>query len=269
MVSVRKLMAVIGTMLTLLASAGSARAEGTTAGPALASNMVVSGRLEYVKNLESPHYEVGGWAIDAPDFAVLALLAGRDVTVTGRPFTGMSLLMRRQLVVSEMTATLEGDLTAVDGRYELEGFIVRGLESQVQALGGARVKAVGSVVWRTKGPPTLALKDLQVKLGEVFVNGRAAALPVPVTTKDGAIMLPLRAIIEGAGGQVTWDPDLWAVRVEVGTLATTIRIGSSTAGAATLTAAPYLENGHTMAPLDLFAQVGLNSLWIGQALHLQ
>jgi hypothetical protein len=268
-VTVRKLMAAAAAVLVLLAAADGARAEVVTARPAPSLNMVVSGTLEYVKNLESPHYEVGGWAITAPDFAVMSLLAGKQVTVTGRPFSGVSLLMRRQLTVSTMTATLEGTLEAVDGHYELEGFIVKGLESQVQALAGARVEAVGAVVWRTKGPPTLTLKDLQVKVGQVFVNGQAAALPVPASVKNGTIMLPLRAIIEGAGGQVTWDPELWAVRVQVGSLTTTVSIGSSTAGAATLSAAPYLENGHTMAPLDLFAQVGLDSQWVGPVLHLQ
>lgn len=267
--TVRKLVAMAAAMLMLVIAAGSARAEVVAAKPAPSRNMVVSGTLEYVKNLESPHYEVDGWVVNAPDFAVLSLLAGRPVTVTGRPFTGMSLLMRRQLMVTTMTTKLEGVLEAVDGGYKLDGFVVQGLEEQVEALEGAQVEAVGAVVWRTKGPPTLTLKEMQVKLGEVFVHGRAAALPVPAAIKDGVIMLPLRAIIEAAGGQVRWDPELWAVQVRVGDQTATVRIGSSAAGAAGLTAAPYLEHGHTMAPLDLFAQVGLYPHWAGHALHLK
>lgn len=266
--TVRKLMAVAGALLVLL-TAGGARAEATSAVPAPARNIVVSGTLEYVKNLESPHYEVGGWVVTPPDFAVLSLLAGRQVTVTGRPFTGMSVLMRRQLTVSTMTTKLEGDLVAVDGGYKLEGFLVQGPAGQMQALAGARVEAVGSVVWRTKGPPTVAVKELQVKVGEVFVDGRAAALPVPPTMKGSTVMLPLRAIIEEAGGQVTWDPALWAVKVQVGDRTATVRIGSSMAGTAALTAAPYLEQGHTMVPLELFAEVGLDAAWAGSSLYFK
>ncbi|MDF2630193.1 MAG: hypothetical protein K0R39_4024 [Symbiobacteriaceae bacterium] len=269
MVTIRKGIAAVCVVLTLLVTAGIAGAAAAPAVPAPARNMVVSGTLEYVTNLESPHYEVGGWAITAPDFAVLSQLAGREVTVTGRPYTGTSLLMRRQLVVSSMTTTLAGILKAVDGRYELEGFTIRGLEGQLQALDGARVQAAGAVVWRTKGPPTFAVKDLQVDLEQVLVQGKAAALPVPAATKNGSVMLPLRAVIEAAGGTVAWDQELWAVRVTLGDRSTTIRIGSISAESAQLTAAPYLEGGHTMAPLDLFAQVGLDAAWADQALHLK
>ncbi|HYF94699.1 MAG TPA: copper amine oxidase N-terminal domain-containing protein [Symbiobacteriaceae bacterium] len=397
---VRKLIALAAAAVALLAVAGGARADVTPSLPATAPTMTLSGTLEYVRNLETPHYELNGWVLTAPDQAAMYLLAGHTVTVTGRPVNSYSILMRKQLAVSAMTAVLEGELQAAGGEYQLSGWMIRGLETEVQSMAGSRVRMVGSVVWRTKGPPTmqvlgmmplqnpvarqvtgtlkesgaegysvdkwvlefahtgwlkrlsgqevtvtghevsgaerptLRVTDLQVtmtgtvmlvsdvetphwelsgfvldgaagamqpyanrpctvtgslsqemsiymrpvlkvsKLSEaglpakVVVRGVIPALPAPAVYRNGYLMLPLRAVVEAAGGQVAWDPAQWAVRVTVGDQKTLIRIGSREAGTVALSVAPYLHEGHTMAPLDLFERVGLRASWVGETLHL-
>lgn len=399
--AVRKLIAVAAAVLTLLALAGGARAEVVTPMlPKPAAAVTLSGTLEYVRSLESPHYELNGWVVSAPDQAVLYLLAGHDVTVTGTPMNGPSIFMRRQLSVQTMTAVIEGRLVAVTDHFELNGWIIRGAESEVQALEGSRVRIIGSVIWRTKGPPTmqvlgmipmqtpaerqvegtliqesdgtfrigdwaldyansswlqrldgmdvavtgrevagadrkrLAVTEVRVTLtgtvrretgleggyfelngfvlsgvvgdlwafsgrpctiygalsdevsiymrpvlnvleiapaglpAHVVVGGKLPAFPAPLVYRNGYLMLPLRAVIESARGQVAWDPVFWAVRVTVGSRSTTIRIGSPYAGDMELAVAPYLQNGHTMAPLELFEQLGLKTHWTRSALYL-
>ncbi|HWI64987.1 MAG TPA: copper amine oxidase N-terminal domain-containing protein [Symbiobacteriaceae bacterium] len=399
--TVRKLVALAVAVLTLLALAGGARAEVTPTLPKPALTVVLTGTLEYVTNLETPHYEIDGWAVSAPDQAPLAMLQGMPVTVTGQPVGSVSILMRRQIAVSSMTTVLEGELQATDGSYLLNGWIVRGLETEVAALAGSHVRMVGSVVWRSKGPPTIealgmmplfkplatmvrgplkhegnnvysvgdwalqfayprhlltlagqevavtgnaiagtrrptlnvtnlqcsltgtvtavtnletphyelngfvlagAAGDLQTQTNRpvtvegsvsqevslymkpvlnvtkvsaaalpkyVVARGQVPALPTAITLKDGYLMLPLRAVIEAAGGKVTWDPALWAVRVALGNRTTTVRIGSRAAGAdLKLAVAPYLKDGHTMAPLELFESLGLRARWGGVALYL-
>lgn len=65
---------------------------------------------------------------------------------------------------------------------------------------------------------------------EIRVNGvsLAAELGSPVMA-DGVLLVPLRAIVEAAGGQVTWDGDVHQVRVRMPDRTALFRIGQQEA----------------------------------------
>jgi hypothetical protein len=72
---------------------------GVMAGPAVDPTVTVTGQLEYVTTLATPHYEVSGYVLLTTDPAALKPLAGQDVVVTGTVSTEPSIYMRKTLDV--------------------------------------------------------------------------------------------------------------------------------------------------------------------------
>lgn len=231
------------------------------------------GVLRYETELETPHYVVDGWALMMEDKALMERLAGKTVTIKGREFDGVSVLMRKQLVVEEITVELEGTLTEVSDlgapHLELDGFVILGEEAALRNLSGSAVKLKGSV---HMGPSIYMKPVIQVVEAEavsrevrvpgmIVVKGWLPVLPQGPVVVDGQLMLPLRAIVEAAGGKVSWNGELQAVVAELEGMSTTINIGSRQAGKGQLPAAPALVNGHTMVPVEFFGLLGLEARW--------
>jgi hypothetical protein len=86
---------------------------GATAGSDLGAALTVSGRLEYVTEPATPHYEVGGYILLAKDPATLTSLSGQDVVVTGRVSTAPSIYMHKTLEV--LTITLKAAMPPAGG----------------------------------------------------------------------------------------------------------------------------------------------------------
>ncbi|HLN65217.1 MAG TPA: copper amine oxidase N-terminal domain-containing protein, partial [Symbiobacteriaceae bacterium] len=79
-------------------------------------------------------------------------------------------------------------------------------------------------------------------------------------------MLPLRAVVEAAGGTVTWNAEQWAVAVQLNGNASLVRIGQVTADAAG--PAPQIVDGYTLVSVAFLQNLGLEVRWQGSVLHL-
>lgn len=118
-----------------------------------ADKLTIEGVLEF-NDLEGGFYQVGGYGLIG-DEQMIKGLAGRQVIVVGKEFTGMSTRMTKQLEVQTMMLPMQAN----------------------HAVPAA-----------------------------VTVNGKATAFDqAPVAAADGTLMLPLRAVVEAAGGTVEWD----------------------------------------------------------------
>jgi hypothetical protein len=108
-------------------------------------------------------------------------------------------------------------------------------------------------------PEDIVPVDLPLN-GEVVVMGEIIEAPAPYVNADGVVMVPIRAIAEALGYEVTWNHDergvrlsvainLWINRDEyhVGRMAP-IELGT----------APELTNGHTYVPMTFFRYVVSN-----------
>lgn len=107
--------------------------------------------------------------------------------------------------------------------------------------------------------------------GEGETNAHAGSEAVSPVTLDGrqldapgvkgaqGVMLPLRAVVEAAGGQVTWDPRTQSIAVQVNGRHLQLRIGQSAAeldGAhVSLPMAPVLHETTTMVPAHLLEEL--------------
>lgn len=265
--------AVQAESLTLVASAVDPAEPGQ-----IVPAVEVRGVLRFNSQLEGPHYEVDGWVISLDARAALDRLVGKFVTVKGTEYDGMSIFMRPQVVVSELSVTLRGSLVAVTDletpHYELGGFVLTGAAADLQALSGQEVMVTATLVTSPSifNQPVLAVSSVHAAAALVpdlvLSGGSKVALPTAAVRQNGQLMLPLRAMIEAAGGLVQWDPVAWAVRVSVAGRSTTVSIGRVESGLGNLPVAPYLESGHTMAPAALFEGLGLELHWEGTTLHV-
>ncbi|MGN7454051.1 copper amine oxidase N-terminal domain-containing protein [Paenibacillus pasadenensis] len=91
----------------------------------------------------------------------------------------------------------------------------------------------------------------------IVVEGKKLAGPSPYTSKDGTVMVPLRAVVEALGQKLTWDASTKSSRIG---LATTLTIGKdyyvyNKMAPIELGAAPALVDGKTYVPLQFFRDV--------------
>ena len=238
------------------------------------------GVLQYETELETPHYVVDGWALMLEDAALMERLVGTEITVKGQEFDGMSILMRPQIVVEEITFELSGNLTLVTDlgtpHLGLDGWVVLGGEAELKNLVGSSVKLKGSV----QMGPSIYMKpvinvihadavSLEARVPSLIsVGGRLPAFAEGPALVEGHLMLPLRAIVEAAGGTVSWDAELRAVVAELDGHSATVTIGSRSAGKGQLAAAPVLLGGHTLVSVEFFDLLGLEARWNGLVLSL-
>jgi hypothetical protein len=235
-----------------------------------------SGVLTYVTDLETPHYEVSGWAI-AMNSAALPKLVGKSVTVTGKLSGGISILMKPQILVSEMQVTLEGTLTLVadveSPHYELAGFVLKSADTaSLESLSGQTVAVTGLLAADSSiyMKPVIDVREAWAagtRLPSlVVVRGHAPAFPTASRVVDGHLMLPLRAVVEAAGGNVGWDAEAMAVRIALEGRFALIRIGQTAYSNGELPVAPFLADDCTLAPVELLTDLGLVQRWEGPIL---
>lgn len=176
--------------------------------PVAGSVITAEGTVVRVTNLESPHYEVGGWALMLDDRALLARLEGKHVQITGKEFTGLSILMRRQLEVTSLTATLEGVLTELTDletpHFEVDGFVVQGEAAALSAMKGEAVRITGNVVL---GSSLFMKPVVQVQALVALQPGVGESLPAAVEIRG---VLQFEQELEGPHYAV----DGWVVKLE-------------------------------------------------------
>lgn len=112
--------------------------------------------------------------------------------------------------------------------------------------------------------------SLQIDNPIMNVNGEAVEVDegrgtVPLIV-DGRTMLPIRAVIEAFGGEVSWDEETSSVIMKVGDNSATLTIGSLSAQyngrEYVLDVAPQIINGRTMLPIRFIAECfGFGIAW--------
>lgn len=113
--------------------------------------------------------------------------------------------------------------------------------------------------------PVAAGTELKANLplpAAVTVNGKPVTFDQGPVVVDGHLMLPLRAIIEGAGGKVTWDGATQTVMVRLGDRTAYVVIGNADAemnqdnvryiqrNMLHMAKAPVLTGGRTLVSAD-------------------
>lgn len=115
------------------------------------------------------------------------------------------------------------------------------------------------------------LGQLRSKMGvdkgvEAYVKGKEVAFDVRPVIKEGRTLVPVRALTEALGAQLSWDPVSRTVTVKAGDKEILLTIDSKTAvvngTAVELDAAAAILEGRTVLPLRFVAEaLGLNVQW--------
>ncbi|MCW1300750.1 MAG: stalk domain-containing protein [Candidatus Parvarchaeota archaeon] len=98
-----------------------------------------------------------------------------------------------------------------------------------------------------------------LKIGSdiMTVNGKVVQLDAAPEIREGRTFLPLRAIAEAFGAQVTWVPETQGITVVLGNNQIGLQIGNNTAvvnGNVFSIVPPYIKNGRTMVPVRVIAE---------------
>lgn len=186
--------------------------------------------------------------------------------------------------VSAVTKDEDGNtvLSSKDGNYEivyaeettaLEPFATKNIVNIADVKEGTRLLVNASVM--TMSIPAVVPAERIVILPEetaaqtpaipekVLLNGKelaTAEIAAQIIDRDGAYLLPVRAICEAAGLEVAWDAELQAITVGTIPMGVTFNIGVNSYTKArmahqTLSSAPILENDRTYVPIDFFTQI--------------
>jgi len=162
------------------------------------------------------------------------------------------------------------------GFYAVDGFALVGDTKLFAALTGKQVAVRGT---RDTAPSILMVERIRVESISMEVSG-ARALPKLVTVPggpvmfdqqpeviDGVLMLPLRAVVQAAGGRVAWDPVEWAVTVEMPDRMAYFWVGQEKAemnennvryfarNLIAMAKAPAIRNGRVMISADALTRI--------------
>ncbi|AMJ40245.1 stalk domain-containing protein [Anaerotignum propionicum] len=102
--------------------------------------------------------------------------------------------------------------------------------------------------------------------GSVTINNNLIKFDTPAYIKNGVTLVPLRAISEALGGEVSWDAETQTVVIKNGDTVVQITANSTTAtvnGETVKISAPPTKNcGRTYVPLRFLAEaLGFNTEW--------
>jgi len=123
--------------------------------------------------------------------------------------------------------------------------------------------AAGNVATQTltvtykKPAPTGTKIVLRIGSDVMTVNGKVVQLDAAPEINNGRTFLPLRAIAEAFGAQVTWVPETQGITVVLGNNQIGLQIGNNTAvvnGNVLSIVPPYIKNGRTMVPIRVIAE---------------
>jgi len=174
---------------------------------------------------------------------------------------------------------LEGGFWAVNGvrligdfdfaQYEGQDVVVTGTEFtgvSIQMVPAIVVTSIQPAEEFALGTPVAAKTPLPKA---ILVDGNPvdAALGDPVVTEEGILMVPIRAIVEAAGGTIEWIDETQEVRVRMSDRAAVFQIGSPEAemnedgvyylvrNMIKMAAAPQLVSGRTMISADALTSI--------------
>jgi hypothetical protein len=238
--------------------------------------LTISGELIHETELASPHYTLDGWVLIFESPAALLRLIGNTVTAFGTRYEGPTILLRPHLLVEGLETAVEGELVGVGNMgtfyYEVDGWVLSGVDIEsLKEMVGQRVTVMGTVLSNPSIylKPMLAVRqvtalspDKQRLPKSVVVSGQVPLFPEAPIMDKGHLLLPLRAIVEAAGGSVLWDGARQEIVVNVGERSLGLAIGERALSTGEdLPVAPLLKNGHTLVPAQTFAALGLRLRW--------
>lgn len=258
-------------------------------------NGVISleGRVEFVE-LEGGYYKVGEWSLMGEfDFSAYQ---GKDVRVTGREFDGVSIRMVKSLVVSQIAEkgavegedkkelrqpvviggaiSMEGTIEYVDlegGFYAVDGVGLIGDEALFKSLLGQRalvrgkeftgvsIRQVPQVEVSSVMLPVSANRSLPT---EISVGSNKLPAGQEAAVIDGVLYLPLRHVVQSAGGKVEWNAKEQMVVVTMPDRMAYFKVGEIeaemnennvrylTRNMIKMAKAPVIMNGRTMISAD-------------------
>lgn len=136
--------------------------------------------------------------------------------------------------------TVEGTLqkSELEGGYELDGWMLIGESAMFDKLVGQQVWILGS---EDHGPSTVMSKRIRVERIErsvamnrvlpttVTVNGQEIKADQAQYMHKGTLMLPLRALVEAAGGTIEWRQETWSAYVLMGDRTAYFTVGDAKA----------------------------------------
>jgi hypothetical protein len=113
----------------------------------------------------------------------------------------------------------------------------------------------------TVGPVPRIIISLRVGSPRMTVGGTVKAIDAQGTKpliSDGTTMVPIRAIVESLGGNVSWDAAARRLNIRLGSRTVTTSVGKWTAtvngSSKTMSTAPAIIGGRTMIPLRFVAE---------------
>ena len=100
----------------------------------------------------------------------------------------------------------------------------------------------------------------------VYVNGSAISFDASPEIVNGRMFVPMKAIFEALGAEVSWSEARNEAAAEIGSNEVVFKIGSEVGlhntEASTLDAAPYIKKEHTMVPLRYLSEsLGYEVKW--------
>jgi hypothetical protein len=190
--------------------------------------------------------------------------------------------MPSEAVVHQAELSVTGKLTYVElegGYYSVNGWALKGEDADFQALIGQEVTVTGVPFdgMSIQMVKTLTVDSIQALLQPVKANralpaavtvaGRTVAFDQRPVVIDGTLMVPLRFVVESAGGTVSWDGATQAVTVDLPDRVTMFWIGNGSAelnqkgvfyiqrNLLKLSKAPVEQNGRTLIPADALTSI--------------
>lgn len=198
--------------------------------------MTIRGVLMHM-DLEGGFYAVDGWMLQGEPSRFEPLL-GKVVVVTGTPFEGVSIHMVRSLVVTNI---------AVDPDQSVSS----GPDAKSALLPVLDARDLVPVEPSRPSPAAIA------------VEGKELAFDQGPLVSEGTLMVPLRMVVESAGGTVEWDEGPRRVSVRMPNRVALIEIGNDSAevlvegyaAKVRMARAPILAGGRTLVSADAVSYV--------------
>lgn len=136
--------------------------------------------------------------------------------------------------------TVEGTLqkSELEGGYELDGWLLIGENAMFDKLVGQQVWILGT---EDHGPSAVMSKRIRVERIErpvamnrvlptkITVNGKQIQADQAQYMHKGTLMLPLRALVEAAGGTIEWRQETWSAYVLMGDRTAYFTVGNAKA----------------------------------------
>ena len=207
-------------------------------------------KTSYVQSVEAPKDTTAPTlTVTAPADKSTVNTPTVKVTGTATDDRGVTLV-----VVNDVSVTL-----LPDGTFATTVTLAEGANTIVVKAFDAAGNVTTQTLTVTYQKPAPTGTKIVLKIGSdvMTVNDRVVQLDAAPEINNGRTFLPLRAIAEAFGAQVTWVPDTQGITVVLGNNQIGLQIGNNTAvvnGNVLSIVPPYIKNGRTMVPIRVIAE---------------